>query len=183
MHPPHKQLLQYLPPLFQGIREFREIAAAEQQEADGLWSSLDEAWEDLFLLTATEDGLTRYEKPLGIVPKATSTPEERRFILLARYNEQLPFTRRVLERQLENLCGPEGYTLTVDPEKKTAAVLVALTAKANYDEVADLLERVLPCNMAVLLSLKYNQQETLGRFTHSQLAARTCGGLRNEVLA
>lgn len=183
MLPPHKQLLDYLPPMLRNIREFREIAATEQREAGELWNSFDEACQNLFLLTATEDGLARYERPLGIVPKGTATPEDRRFVLLARYNEQLPFTRRTLKRQLENLCGVDGYTLTIDPAGKTASVLVALTAKSNYDEVANLLERVLPCNMAVLLGLKYNRQETLNRYTHAQLAAWSHDNLRNEVLS
>lgn len=183
MLPPHKPVFQYLPPLFQEIREFQEIAAAEQQESDTLWAELDAAHDDLSILTATEQGLSRLEKPLGIVPKGTAAPDERRFVLLARYNEQLPFTRRVLNQQLENLCGPEGYSLTVSPAEKKADVLVALTAKANFEEVAALLERVLPCNMKIALGLKYNQHLLLAEYTHAGLAARTHNELRNEVMA
>lgn len=183
MLPPRKRLIQYLPPLFQEIQEFQKITAAEQQEANALWSEFDAAHDDLSILTATEQGLAKLERPLGVQSKATATPEERRLVLLARYNEQLPFTRRVLEQQLRNLCGPGGYTLTINPAAKTADVLVALTAKANFDEVAALLERVLPCNMVIVLGLKYNQHETLARFTHARLAARTHNELRNEVMA
>ena len=182
MLPLHKTLVQYLPPLFQGIGEFQALTATEQQEADGLWAEFDGACEDLAILTATDRGLSRYEKPLGIRPKGDATLDERRIVLLARYNEQLPFTRRVLEQQLESLCGEDGFTLEIHVEEKTADVLVALTAKSNFDEVGKLLERVLPCNMGVTLGLKYNQHQTLAGYTHGALAARTCGGLRNEVL-
>ena len=36
MLPLHKTLVQYLPPLFQGIGEFQALTATEQQEADGI---------------------------------------------------------------------------------------------------------------------------------------------------
>lgn len=182
MLPPHKPLLKHLPPQFQRIGEFQEITATEQREIDGLWAEFDAAHDDLCILTATEHGLAKLEKPLGITPKGTATPDERRFVLLARYNEQLPFTRRVLKQQLVSLCGADGYTVRINAENKTADILVALTAKANYDEVAALLERVLPCNLEIILGLKYNQHDTLSRFTHAQLAARTYDDLRNEVL-
>lgn len=182
MLPQHKKLLQYLPPFLQEIAELREIADAEQREADGLWKGFEDADADLCILTATEEGLSRRERALGIKPKGDAAPEERRFVLLARYNEKLPFTRRVLEQQLESLCGEDGYTLSVDGEKKEASVLVALQVKSNFHEVEKLLERVLPCNLTLCLSLKYNQHQTLGKYTHAGLAARTYGELRNEVL-
>lgn len=180
--PQHKRLFQRLPQVLQPIGEFKALTQAEQKEWDGLWEAVEDATRDLSILTATEAGLTQLEKPLGIVPKGTATPEERRFVLLARYNEQLPFTRRVLEQQLENLCGKAGYFLEIDPAAKTTHVLVALVAKANFDEVKALLERVLPCNMVITLGLKYNQHHTLGRFTHAQLGAWKQEQLRNEVL-
>lgn len=182
MQPTHKLLLEYLPQTLQGIQEFTQITKTEQKEADGLWAEFGHALDDVSIVTATPEGLARYEEPLGILPKTTATPDERRFVLLARYNEQLPYTRRILEQRLEALCGVNGYSVDVDPTEKTIRVLVARTARTNFDEVAALLERVIPCNMMIYLSIKYNQHTTFGDYTHEELSAHTHYDLRNEVL-
>ena len=50
-------------------------------------------------------------------------------------------------------------------------------------DTAALLDRVVPVNLTVDLSLRYNQHQTLLGRTHAALAAYTHDQLRNEVLA
>ncbi len=57
-----------------------------------------------------------------------------------------------------------AYTLTVK---------VALSAKSNFDDVDDLVRRIAPANLVIIVELKYNQYETLSKFTHRQLANYT----------
>lgn len=61
------------------------------------------------------------------------------------------------------------------------SVKVALTAQKQLDEVIKLLERVVPANLAVSVTLKYNQHKTFAAMTHGQLLAYTHYSLRNEV--
>ena len=64
----------------------------------------------------------------------------------------------------------------------TLTVRVMLKVKQNYDDVETLLNRIVPENLVLDLSLMYNQHQTLAAFTHAQLAAYTHYFLRNEVL-
>lgn len=75
-----------------------------------------------------------------------------------------------------------GFTVAMVGSTFTLSVRVMLTAKQNYDDVETLLNRIVPENLILDLSLMYNQHQTLAAFTHAQLAAYTHYFLRNEVL-
>ena len=62
-------------------------------------------------------------------------------------------------------------------------ICLALTARQMLSDAAALLDRVVPVNLTVDLSLRYNQHQTLLGRTHAALAAYTHDQLRNEVLA
>lgn len=178
-----RKLIDYLPPIVQEIREIKEIMKAAQPEMVKIWQAYEDMLSDQFIEDATEYGVKRWEKILHITPKATDTLEARKFTILTRFNEQLPFTMVTLNNQLETLCGEDGFTLTLDHNNYTLYVQVALVAKSNFDDVDRLLDRVVPANMVINISLKYNQQSTLKVFTHGQLKQWTHDDLRNEVLS
>lgn len=178
-----RNLIDYLPEILKEVRELKAIVEAEQPEAVDLWTALENALNDQFINDATENGVIRLEKILKIIPKATDTLDFRKFRILARFNEQLPYTFRTLEQQLVTLCGANGFILTLNNAAYTLTVRVEMSAKKKFDEVGALLNRTVPANMIIDLSLLYNQHSTLANFTHSQLSAYTHDQLRNEVIS
>ena len=177
-----RKLMDYLPRFLQEIREFQAIANTEQPEFADLWDNLDDVLDDQFIGTATENGIARWENMLQIQPKASDSLEERRFRIMTRVNEQLPYTITGLRRQLETLCGAGNYEAVLNSGAYTLYVKVGLAAKKNYDDVEAMVNRMVPANLIVNITLKYNQHMTLGAYTHQQLAAYTHDELRNEVL-
>ena len=175
-------VISYLPEILREIYEFRQIAAAQNSELDSAEKALSDIVADNFVETLTERGCERWEKMLKINRKATDDIEVRRFRILAKLNEQLPFTFRGLKNQLEILCGKDGYSAALDNENYSLTVWVALTAKNQFDEVGALLGRVVPANIVCAVKLKYNQHQTLAPFTHGDLAAFTHDAIRNEVI-
>lgn len=156
------------------------IMYAETPEVQKLWQACEECMDDQFISTATENGVARREKMLNITPFASDTLDDRRFRLMSRYAENAPYTRRRLANMLASLCGEDGYTLTFGP--LTVNVEVALTVRNNYKDVEDLLERVIPANMVINLTLKYNKHSAITSFTHEELQAFTHEELRNGVM-
>ena len=175
------ELLSYLPEVLHDIREFRLICEAGDFELAELHISLADIVKDNFIQTLTERGCERWERMMRITPKASDDIEVRRFRILAQLNEQLPYTYRGLLRQLETLCGKDGYSAELNSNAYTLSVRVALTAKNQLDEVMKLLKRVVPANLVVSVTLKYNQHKTFAAMTHGQLSAYTHYSLRNEV--
>ena len=147
------ELISYLPEVLRDIREFRQISAVGDEELSALRGELSDLIADNFIATLTERGCERWERMMGISPKATDDLAVRRFRILSKFNEELPYTFRGLLRQLSVLCGEGGYSAEVDYGNYSLKVLVALTASNQFEEVQRLLERVVPANMTIVLSL------------------------------
>lgn len=175
-------LIDYLPDAIGRMREIRMVMAEEQPELEAVWQGAQGALNDQFVQSATANGVARWERILHIAPKGTEDLDARKFRILTRLNEQLPYTTRTLEGQLMTLCGEDGYSVEVRGAEYTLIIRIALTAKSNFEDVEKLLHRVVPANMLIDLALKYNQYLTLKSFTHAQLARYTHKELRNEVL-
>jgi hypothetical protein len=174
----NRNLIEYLPEAFRDVKENEAILTmAEQPEMVSSWGAIDNALNDQFIFDATENGVSRFEKIMKIAPKADESLDSRKFTILVKNNEQIPFTFTALKKQLELLCGEDGYKLTRDVTTKVLSVKVALDAKNNFNDVADLLERTVPANMVIDISLMYHQHfeytlsthNFLQRYTHSQL--------------
>lgn len=177
-----RKLIDYLPEFEQNIKEFDAILTkAEDPEMILGWGAVENAFNDQFILDATENGVARMEKIMSIVPKATDDLEARKFTLLTRTSEQPPFTINRLKEQMDALCGAGNYEIKRDIANKTLSVTIALVAKSNCDDVKALLERIVPANMVINLSLKYRRHEQLKTYTHEELSKFTHYELRNEV--
>lgn len=178
-----RNLIEYIPENLREVKEYNAILTlGEQPEMVESWNAADNVMNDQFIMDATENGVSRWEKIMKIVPKATDTLEARKFALLAKSTEQLPYTFTALHGQMEMLCGEDGFSIERNVNTFTLKVRVALAAKSNFDAVKELLERVVPANMIVDISLLHNQNEVISAYTHEQLSAYTHEQLRNEVV-
>jgi len=178
----NRPLLGYLPTVLRDVREYQALTLGEEPEIELLWGEIKNALDDQFVLSATENGVRRWEKMLGIIPKATVTLNERKFTILTRLAEQLPFTMRMLERMLAELCGPDGFKIDLQADVYALKVLVAITAKNNFDDIGLMLRRICPANLTINLLIEFNQHFKLKPFTHGELRTKTHYALRDEVL-
>lgn len=171
----------YLPKFVRDYREIKETMEAEQPSVDEAWEDVGKVMNDQFVDTATESGIARYEKILGIKPKATHTLDERRFNILTKMNEQLPFTMETLENTLLQLCGKDGCSLFLNENAYALTVKLALTNENNIQAVTDMLNRMLPANM-VKSVVMFNTHLVLAQHTHGQLANYTYKDVREELI-
>lgn len=177
-----RKLIDYLPHFMQVYREMATIMETEQFEIDRLWMEAENALADQFLLEATENGVKRWESMLGISPKDTDTLDERRFRILTKLNQELPYTLRKLEQVLTNLCGKDGFFIEVTAAEYHIEVKLAVGNHSNYSEVENILKKMIPANLTHYIELMYNPHRILAQLTHAQLSTRTHEQLRNEVL-
>lgn len=175
-------LLEYLPRVLREIKEFRALTETENPEVIKVWDGLESVLNDQFVNDSTVNGVKRWESILGIKPMDTDSLDDRKFRILSRLNEQLPYTYKGLEDQLDLLCGKDGYKLILDNNLYILTVKVALTAKKKFSEIGNLLDRVIPCNILIILLIMYNQHKTLRPFTHAYLNQYTHKQLREEVI-
>lgn len=148
-----RKIIDYLPPYLTVYKEIKAIMEAEQPEFEIVWPQAENVLNDQFVSDSSTIGIERMEKILGIIPKKTDTLDERKFRILVKLNEQLPYTLPVLKQQLKRMCGENGYRLILSADKYLLNVKLALGNENNYQDVCDMLRRVVPANMVI--SVKY----------------------------
>ena len=69
-------ILNHYPPVIKQIKEMQQIAKAEDIEFSKLNVSINEVIRNMFVFTADETGVIRFEKLLGIKPKAAQSLDD-----------------------------------------------------------------------------------------------------------
>ena len=189
-----RKLINYLPHFMQEYVEMQEIMNAEQPEVDRLWLEVDNVLADQFLLKEddgfanqfilepTENGVTRWESMLGISPKDTDSLNERGFRILTKLNQELPYTLRKLEQALSNLCGNDMFSIELRAAEYHIEIKLGLSNQNSYQEVSNLLRKMVPANMTQWVQIMYNRHETWAAYTHSNMARYTHERLKKEVV-
>lgn len=172
----------YLPNIIREVKEFKEIINTENPEINLLWKNVQKVFDDQFVETATENGVKRWEKILKITPKASHTLADRKFVILTRLNEQLPYTTRILQQLLEQLCGQDGYVLSINHDLYELKILVELKSKNMVEAIGDLTKKVVPANMDISIKIRYNQYYKLKNVRHIDLQTFSHDSIRNEVI-
>lgn len=176
-----RKLIQYLPPFMQEYPEMQKIMEVEQPEIDLLWSTTEAVFADQFIQDATVNGVSRWESMLGISPKGTDTLDERKFKILTRLNQELPYTVTKLHEVLTTVCGAGNFSINLQPNEYHIEIKLALANKNNYNEVVDVLKKMIPANMTQLVQIMYNSHDVLKRFSYAEMTAYTHEQLRSEV--
>jgi len=154
-------LIDYLPSHMQGLIEFRQIINTEQPEIDALIKAIETAPDDFFLSTLTSYGVKRWEKILKVKPSENDTLETRRFRVLSRWNDRIPYTWNSLIEKLNTLCGKGNYTISLQNDIYTLNLETHLGVYGTVDELNSLLDDIIPCNLIIILhNVLYGGNET-----------------------
>lgn len=175
-------LISYLPEFMRCYKELEKILNAQRPEVQSLEDATEVLKNNQFIISADEQGIKKFEDMLSVTALDDDSLENRKFRVLSKWNNAIPYTVWVLRVKLATLCGTDGYILQVFHKDYKVKVRVALKSKRNYKMVEEMLAEVIPANMVIDLSLLYNQHETLKKYTHRQLAEYTHDQIRNEVL-
>lgn len=144
-------LIAYLPELYRDIREFVELAEAENVEFDALADAVAQLLDDQFVDTASEQAIRRRELQLGIrADTATETLEFRRKRLINRYSTKPPFTVRYLQGRLDFLIGAGRATIEVDVQNFVLKVTLSIPDAAFFKEIQHTIHAVKPANLVYI---------------------------------
>ena len=158
------------------------IAKVENPILSAIWELIERTLDDQFIVTVSSDGARRYEHMLNLQVMDYDTIETRQFRILARYQEQAPYTEEVLRRLLNSLLGEGAYELTIFKVEKAIDIKLELTVRNMFDAAKELLERIVPQNMELTVRLRYIQHLILQDYRHGELRAYTHDQIRNGVI-
>lgn len=162
-----RKLIDYLPPVLQSVMEFAAITGAQQPEIEAAWDALNLVMDNQFVDTATEAGVTVWEKEINIVPLATDTLEDRKQRLKTAWTYGVVYTYNWLVNWLKTSCGENNPLPTINEY----TLRVSLPVSVDYLHILDDMRRYVSANVLIdpliLLSKIKVPHYTGSAFRHS----------------
>lgn len=146
---------EYWPLIVRGTEEFGQIAVAENPEFNRLAESVYGCLKESFILPgeeehATEYGVSRWEKMLGLAVTPDMTLDDRKAAILTYMSIKLPYTWRVLKQMLTELLGEDNFEITLNNDTQELAITYrTLVSETHTEAVEQLVSRVVPVNLLV----------------------------------
>ena len=138
---------QFVPDYYLGSTDMdavvQELDALFGVQAEGLTS----LWNDQWVQTADEAGITAFERIFGIRASAGEDLEFRRERLLNRFSLTPPFTLPFLKERLDAIVGPGMWSAYVDYATRTLYIETSSLNQNWYQELQITLVKLKPANM------------------------------------
>lgn len=142
-------LWQYLPGFLRRYRELDKLLEAEQPEFQRVVDDCEKSLDNLFILTADDTALTRFENLLGIYPLQSDTLDSRKARVMIHWVDLTPYTLRTLKDKIINIQTNTNVDIYFsNPYEIT--IVTRLEKHGQVDSLAYLLNAVLPVNLAVV---------------------------------
>jgi hypothetical protein len=179
-------LINYLPPFLREYQEMQAIMSAENADAQYLADECLLALNNTFILDADIRGVQRFERALKITPKSTDTLDDRRLRILTKVVGDLPYTFKKLIKQLDAACGTGGYALTINHTAYSVTVILEMSATYARTQISELtaqFRKIVPANMLLDITARYNSHVGLEVYTHTDLSALSHTQIRELILS
>lgn len=163
------------------IDEIKAIYDVEEKTGGILQEEIRNLDKDISIVTATERGIERREKILGIKHQDTDDLEDRRLNVLTKWNEEYPYTLKFLMNKLDKIVGNGNYTIAVDSEKLEMKCLVEMRSATLYGIFLETLEKIVPMNISIDVGLRYNQWINVAGLTYKDVETKTYYQIKTEV--
>lgn len=142
-------LWQYLPGFLRRYKELDRQLAAEQPEFQNVVDQLEAGLDNLFIQSANETGLARFESLLGVYPSGSDSLDSRKARVMIHWVDLIPYTMRTLKDKIANIQGNANIEIYFsNPYEIT--IVTHLEKHGQVDNLAFLLKAVLPVNLAVV---------------------------------
>lgn len=143
-----RSIERYFPAVLQGVHELEALARTENIEFDRSWQALDRLQSNLFVDGADAGGAARFERMLGIPVVTEDGLAVRKFRILSRLNNQLPYSLGWLKNKLRTAFGGDNeYTLERDLSAHTLSIEVDMIHAGTLADLYMDLRKSVPANL------------------------------------
>ncbi|NLO85921.1 MAG: DUF2313 domain-containing protein [Clostridiales bacterium] len=140
----------FLPPYLKNFHEMCALLAGENPEFQMLADECTKLIDELFIQTASEVGLSKFEKVLGISHVPGEALDERRSAIMTRWNDVSPYTMTTLKNRIIAIQGNDQIEVYMLPGRPYEIAIVTHLEKAGQVENLDyVLQSMIPCNLIV----------------------------------
>ena len=139
-------------PILRNLKEFKEIAKAEEPELTRILTAIEQTLANMFIETANEDGIKRFEKILSITPEESDTLDTRRVRVISKWNNNGTYTISNLKEMLTSFCGEDNFEIIEKYDEYILEIITHLSIRNSFETVCSIVADVIPCNLILELS-------------------------------
>lgn len=144
-------LMNQLPDWFAQILDFQEVMNAEQPSFDALADEIIAVADNFFFQTMDSSAIAKWEGIFNIIANpSTETMDFRRDRVLNRISTKPPFTLAFLYQKLDELIGPNQWTVNVDYPNYTLYIESSAVNQSYATEVAFTINRIKPAHIVYI---------------------------------
>lgn len=176
-------LLDLLPQIYHPIQDFQAMSNLSSEEVEELYSGVDYILDNAFINSASETTIAKWEGYLNITPNGTDTLDERKFRVLAKLNDNPPYTDRYLVNKLTELCGgTDNFRITRDYLNYRLTIEISLNSIANTNTIAEVVASIIPANLELIVNTALARHYELEPYTHEHLGNYTQDQIRYRAV-
>lgn len=161
-----------------GIPDLDQFNVSVDKQIEKLNTEITRLDEDNYFDNTSESRVIRWEKILSLTPRADDTLDERRFAVHTRVIDKLPYTFRIIEKELKALSPESEFTRQMSANGMTVTVKLPLTSVSKIADVDSLLDKKLPLDVVYEILVLFNTWDEYARNTWSSLSSMTWGELK-----
>lgn len=150
-------ILNHYPPVIKQIKEMQQIAKSEDIEFSKLKIETEKVLRNMFVFTADETGVQRFEKMLGIKPKAVQSLDDRKIYIISMMNRR-KMSLSELTEMLSNYS--EGIKILNDISNMEMIIEINTDA-GSLETLNNIIDEILPMNIYFEFAL---QRETIIKY-------------------
>ena len=170
-------LIDYLPDYMRKYVEINEICSTEDVEIKKIEDYKNSIECEMFLVSAISYGLDRFERLFGIIPNHDEDIEFRKYRIYTKLLEE----KNDLLSTLDEIIKNKRYEVSLDIDNLVLLIKVHSSNSELMLNIKEVIERIVPANVAIKHMITYNTHKYLRGFKHSQLGAYSHNDVRNKV--
>ena len=136
---------------------------SESLEFDFVAKRILKIYADKFILQASEYGISRYERILGIEPGKNESLEDRRKRVYLLWNKKIRWTHRTFLKWLDVYLGKDNYKLSLDYDKYGIEIDVIIKESLYFDlyELQRQVRDIIPANLTQFIRIKFIRNQKI----------------------
>lgn len=147
---------------------------SESLEFDFVAKRILKIYADRFILQASEYGIGRYEKILGIEPGKNESLEDRRKRVYLLWNKKIRWTHRTFLKWLDVYLGKDNYKLSLDYDKYSIEIEVTIKESLYFDldDLGRQVRDTIPANLTQFIRIKFIRDQKIFYGMYGQKAKK-----------
>lgn len=136
---------------------------SESLEFDFVAKRILKIYADRFILQASEYGISRYGRILGIEPGKNESLEDRRKRAYLLWNKKIRWTHRTFLKWLDVYLGKDNYKLSLDYDKYGIELDVTIKESLYFDldDLGRQVRDIIPANLTQFIRIRFIRDQTI----------------------